>query len=320
MPPSSSVSRRSVLTMLAAAALARATSRVGAQALPVPVRVGGVPIDVGAGCYYALDMGFFTKHGLAADVQTLANGPVIAAAVVAGALDVGNGNTTVLAAAHERGLPFVMVAPSGMYRSTEPTAGLMVTKTSPIRRPGDLVGKTIGVSTLQAISSVAVRGWLENNGIASDAVKFVEVPYNAMDAALVAGRVDAAVAEEPATSTMAAADCRILARPFDAIGSAFIEGVYFCTLDYAKANLDTVRRFTDAMAETNAWANAHRAQTFAILNKYAKAPFPPTMTRMWYPERLRVADVQPLIDASAKYGLLKSTFPAQEMFAPGIAG
>ena len=44
------------------------------------------------------------------------------------------------------------------------------------------------------------------------------------------------------------------------------------------------------------------------------------MGRMWYPDRLRVADLQPLIDVAAKYGYLQKAFPVREIFAPGIAG
>jgi hypothetical protein len=39
---------------------------------------------------------------------------------------------------------------------------------------------------------------------------------------------------------------------------------------------------------------------------------------MYYPERLRASELQPLIDASAKYGLLKASFPAKDIIAPGV--
>ena len=173
---------------------------------------------------------------------------------------------------------------------------------------------------MRSISEVGVRAWLDRNGVDDDSVKFVETPYSAMNAALVAGRVDAAVTEEPVTSSVLGADGRVLAYVIDAIAPQFIEGAYFCTLTYARTQTDVIRRFTDAMAETAAWANAHRDLSLKILNKYSKVTFPPTMHRMTYPERLRARDLQPLIDASARYGLLKAPFPASEMFAPGIVG
>ena len=41
--------------------------------------------------------------------------------------------------------------------------------------------------------------------------------------------------------------------------------------------------------------------------------------RITYPERLRAADLQPLIDASAKYKVISKSFSAAEMFAPGLS-
>jgi hypothetical protein len=42
------------------------------------------------------------------------------------------------------------------------------------------------------------------------------------------------------------------------------------------------------------------------------------MRRITYVDRLVPAQVQPLIDASAKYGIIERPFPALELFAPGL--
>jgi hypothetical protein len=55
-----------------------------------------------------------------------------------------------------------------------------------------------------------------------------------------------------------------------------------------------------------------------MLQAYGQRAIDPNQTRMYYPDRLRMADLQPLIDASAKYGILKAPFPAKDLFAPGI--
>jgi hypothetical protein len=39
-----------------------------------------------------------------------------------------------------------------------------------------------------------------------------------------------------------------------------------------------------------------------------------TVHRVPFAERFRAADLQPLIDVCAKYGLLKASFPASELF------
>jgi len=283
------------------------------------VRVASLPIDVGALSYFADQQGFFKKHGLDVNIITLGSGPAIAAAVVGGSLDIGDANTTTLATGHQNGVPFVMLAPSGAYSSKTPTAALIVLKTSPLTTAKDLVGKTIALANIRTISDAATRSWLEKNGIGHDDVKFAEIPFAQMGLALTTGRVDAVVAEEPFVTALLSADGRVLAHVYDAIAPQFIEGGYFCTLDYAKAHPDVVKKFADAMAEAAVWANANHAATAVMLQAYGQRPVDPNQTRMYYPDRLRMADLQPLIDASAKYGILKAQFPARDLFAPGIA-
>jgi NitT/TauT family transport system substrate-binding protein len=302
------------------AILAVVPNAVGVDAqTPITVRVAAIAIDVGALSYFADQQGFYKKHGLDVQIVTgVGGGPAIAAAVIGGSLDIGDGNTTTLSTAHERGVPFVLLSPSGAYSSKAPTAALVVLKTSPLKSAKDLAGKTIAVSNIRTVSEVALRAWLDKTGVSSDSVKLVEVPFSQMGVALTSGRIDAAVAEEPALSDILAADGRVLATVYDAIAPQWIEGGYFCTVDFAKSHPDVVAKFADAMAEAAVWANANRAATAVMLQDFAKRPLSSTTQRMFYPDRLRIADLQPLIDASAKYGVLKAPFPAKDMFAPGI--
>jgi hypothetical protein len=72
------------------------------------------------------------------------------------------------------------------------------------------------------------------------------------------------------------------------------------------------------MAEAAVWANANRPATAAMLSEYSKTTISPAVRRIFYPERLSAAQLQPVIDASAKYGVLKASFPAKDLFAPGV--
>lgn len=292
-------------------------SGANAQA-PLHLRVAGIPIDVGALSYYADREGFFKKHGLDAEVITGQNGAAVAAAVVGGALDIGDGNTTSVALAHQGGIPFMFVAPSGAYTSKAPTSALMVSKTSDVKSAKDLAGKVVGVAGLSSLGTVAVSAWLEKNGVPGDSVKFLELSYAQMSAGLESGRIAAALAEEPFVATLLASNARVLARPYDIIAPEFLEGGFFATADFVKAHPDVIKQFADAIAETAVWANTHHAETAAILDQIGKAPLPADVTRIYYPPRVTPALVQPLLDASAKYGLLKSTYPAAQIIAPGV--
>jgi len=119
-------------------------------------------------------------------------------------------------------------------------------------------------------------------------------------------------------SAALAEDARPLASIFAAIAPEWMEGAFFCTADYAKAHPDIVRKFVEVIAQSAVWANSHHDETAKILAKYTKIAPSPTMNRVIYKERLNAADLQLLIDAGAKYGLISNAFPASELIAPGL--
>lgn len=295
-------------------ALLLAGSSASAQAT-YHVRLGVVPVDVGGLVYYAADEGFFQKAGIDAELVALANGPAIAAGVASGSVDIGSANALSLAQAHERGLPFVFIAPAGAYSSKAPTAGMVVLKSSPLRAPKELAGKTIAVATLGSLGEIATKTWLDKNGVDSAGVHFIEMPYSAMDAALVAARVDAAVLEEPALDRVLGQDARLFAHPYDAIAPVFSEGAFFATTDFVRTHPDLVRTFREVIASTARWANANQPATAKILEKYSGVPASDLVHRVTYNERLEPRLFQPLIDAAARYGLLKAPFPAADLLA-----
>src|SRR5665213_3670534 len=79
------------------------------------LRIATPPVDLGAQVEYAQELGLFKAAGLNVEITAVSNGSAIAAAVGAGSYDIGQGNIVSLAAAHQKGIPFVIVAPAGFY-------------------------------------------------------------------------------------------------------------------------------------------------------------------------------------------------------------
>lgn len=77
-----------------------------------------------------------------------------------------------------------------------------------------------------------------------------------------------------------------------------------------------VKRFRAVMRETARWANTHHDESAKILEKYMKLNAVPGMKRVPFAETIDRAQVQTLIDTAAKYGALKSRFPAAELLLP----
>ena len=309
------MNRGRLLTLLGStAALPLAAQPVFAQSL-IPLKVATTPTDIGAEPFYATELGFFKANGLDVDTQIISNGAAITSAVLGGAIDIAQSNVVSLALAHQRGLDVVVIAPAGVYSSKEPTSSIVVKSSSPYKTAKDLNGKVIACNGLQNISQIGPEAWLDKNGGDVASYKWTDMPFPDMLAALDTGRVDAALIAEPVLSDALAHGNRVLGNAYDGVASTFLIGAWFTTGAWAKAHPDVVKRFQKAMFTTAAWANKNRAQSAQILNKATKIVVQPGMKRTIYGEKLEPSMMQPLIDATAKYGTLKGSFPAADLVA-----
>jgi NitT/TauT family transport system substrate-binding protein len=307
-------------TALAALAGTLAAPVLGRPVLgqDTPLRLATAPLDVSAQPYYALKYGFFKAAGLTnVTLETIATGAAMAVAVAGGAIDIAVNNIVGLAQAYERNVPFTMIAAAGLYSSAAPTSVLMVKNDSPLKTAADLNGKTLGASGLRGVAQFAPMAWVDQHGGASSTLKFVELTSPEMLAAIPGGKVDAGVIIEPyiaeAKKTM-----RVFANCFDAIAPTFIISAHFCNLAWAKAHADVVKRYAAAMQAAALWANAHHEQSAEVLIEIAHLPpdVVRTMTRSVYGDRLDPAQVQPVVDVTAKY-TGAAAFPAAKLiFSP----
>jgi NitT/TauT family transport system substrate-binding protein len=294
--------------LISGAALGTAAAipqRSAAQTTALPLRVAATANDTFASAYYGLDEGFFSRNGLTVDLQTMQNGAAIAAGIVGGAVDIGVATPVTLAIANLRGVPFVILAAGSLATSKIPALVLCVTKTSPLKAPKDLVGKTIALNGLGVGLDLALDAWLANGGADPKSVKFVEVRFSEMGAALDRGTVDAAEFTEPAlTVALKQNNIQIIGDIDAAVAPQFLNSCWFTTRQWADAHPEEVKRFVRAIYETQRWANGHGNDTAAILSKYSKMDVAliRAMRRSPWADQLRTSDVQPFLDVAVKYG------------------
>jgi NitT/TauT family transport system substrate-binding protein len=318
MTPASMTRKRATALLFGSTFLGAVRSPISAQT-PATVRIGVSPIEPAAEAYYAKDMGFLTKAGIDAEIQAMQGSSLIVSAIVSNSLDIGFDTFDGLAAQHDKGIPLVIIAPTHDYQSPGSlhTQALVVPANSPLQQPKDLNGKTIAVSTLHSLADMGARVLIDKNGGDSTTVKFVEVPFPAIPAALDAGRIDAAWVVEPFI-TVAKKTNRVLAYGFDGISKSFTVGAWVATRQWANEHADLVARFAAVMHDTAVWANKNPQKSGEILAKYVKIDpaVIATMARVHYAEQITPATMQPLIDAAVKYNGIKP-FPAQDlMFKP----
>lgn len=296
--------------------LAAATRAASAQLQTL--RVGATANDTYAEAYYAQDMGFFTKAGLAVELTTFPNGAAISAGVASGALDLGVSNPVQLANAIVHGIPFVYIAGGALNSSAAPTALLCVAANSPIKTARDLIGKTIAVSALKDSTYLAASLYVAKNGIDLSSVHLIELPFSEMGPALARGTVQAAVITEPSvTEAIIAGEVRVFAKIFDSIASSFLISGWFTTNDWAQKNVALAKRFAGVIYDTARWANGHHDQSGAILRKYAHLEPETTrrMSRCTYTTTLDPQQIDPLLALAAQAKLTDRQVTASELIA-----
>ena len=288
-----------------------------APAADVPlqtIKVATIPIDAGSEVFYAQKMGFFKNNGINVEITTLNAGAAVTAAVITGTVDVGQSNAVTVAQAHERGIPVMIIAGANRFLVTAGESGLVVPVDSPIRTAQDLTGKTVAISGVRGITEIGMRNWTDKNGGDATTLKFVDMPFPTMIAALAQKRVDAAQLTIPELqAALDSKDYRLISDVYSAISKDFMIGGWIATTPWIQAHPALAAAFAKSIYQAGKWANSHHAESAAILEDVTKVHMTRSDHRIPFEEKLTTADLQPLIDICAKYGILKAAFPAGEI-------
>lgn len=303
--------RAAFVSALGAAAL---VPRVRARAADAPIRFGTTVAETFSLPLIARELGYFTSAGVSVDISLFAGGAAVSQGVIGRAVDVGCTNTGTFCNTHPRGIPFTIIAPGALYLSSAPTTVLVVAKTAPFSTAKDLTGKTVAVATLRESMQAILMRWLDQTGGSSASIRYVELSAAQMDAALLAGRVDAGMMQEPFLAA-AKSDIRKIAQPFDTLGPRFLNTAYFAHSEWLAQNEGSAKKLVAALKRAATWANNNDTAIIPILAKYTKmAPETlATVTRARHGEVLQPDTIQPVIDVMAQYKFAPDKFPASEL-------
>jgi NitT/TauT family transport system substrate-binding protein len=311
------MTRRSVLAGAGAALLAG--ERAAAQTAPalVTLRVASTANDDATTLVYAQNAGLFKSVGIDVTFQKANSGSAVAAAIAGGAIDIGKSSIIPVVNGHARGIPFTIVAPCSLYHNHDLDSGLVVANDGP-HTARELTGKVISVAGLQDTTWLSARAWIDKNGGDSTAVRFIEVPGSSVLSALEEGRITAGTMSEPyVTQNVKSGKARLLAVTLEAIAPRWLIAVYMSTTDFVAKNRDLVVRFQKAMAQSATYCNTHQAETVPMMAQFTglDPAILSQVTRAYDPPNLDPRDIQPIINAAAKYKLIEKPFDARELIA-----
>jgi NitT/TauT family transport system substrate-binding protein len=280
------------------------------------VTIGVIPIVDVAPLYLGQKKGFFGKRGLDLDMVSAQGGAAIIPGVVSGQFQFGFSNTTSLMLAQTKGVPVKSVvngaASNGKVGGD--VTGVAVKKDSPVKSAKDLAGRTVAVNTLQNIGDTTVRESVRKAGGDPSKVKFVEIPFDQMPAALDDGRVDAAWMGEPAMTIAKAQGARVVASPFAETDPKLTVATYFTSAKIAEENPALVGKFTEAMTESLEYASAHPDEARQILTTYTKisGDVLKDLTLPGWPTQVDMASLEKLASLGAEDGIFGGKKPDVE--------
>jgi ABC-type nitrate/sulfonate/bicarbonate transport system substrate-binding protein len=276
---------------------------------PATLNVGVIPIADVAPLYLGIKKGFFKEQNLTVNPKLAEGGAAITPAVLSGDFEIGFSNNISLLIAASKGLP-VQVISQGVLAGTdtkEAWADLLVLKNSSIKTAKDLEGKTIAVNTLKNICEVTIKASLQKEGVDVNKLKWIEVPFPDMNAALDAKRVDGACVVEPFVSQGTAGKARGIDPFYVNTAPDLSVATYFTSKQYAEQNPEVVDRFVTAINKSLDYAQSHPDETRAVLTEYTQIPAAAAKTiklPIWRSD-LQTDTIELLSKLSKQYGLIE---------------
>ncbi|PWU56713.1 nitrate ABC transporter substrate-binding protein [Micromonospora globispora] len=318
--------RRLITSAIAAVALLTATAACGSGdgggsggqgGGPTKVKVGAIPIVDVAPLYLGKEKGFFAEQNIEVEVVNTTGGAAAVPGVVSGEFDFAFGNVVSLIVAHSQNLPLKAIAEgnSSTGQQGKDFSGIVVPKDSPIKTAADLAGKTVAVNNLKNVGDTTVRASIRKAGGDPSGVKFVELAFPDMPAAVAAKRVDAAWVVEPFLTVTKDQGARMIASNMVDAAPNMTVATYFTTEKTIKTKADLTKRFTAAIEKSLQYAQEHPDEVRKVLLTYTKISpeAAQKITLPAFPTEINRESVQTMADMMLSDGLIKQKVDVAEL-------
>ncbi|MCP2259491.1 NitT/TauT family transport system substrate-binding protein [Streptoalloteichus tenebrarius] len=262
-------------------------------------------IDV-APVHLAIKEGYFRAEGLEVELKTINGGADAVPLLSTGGLDISFGNWISFFQAHaKKALDLRIVGDAYQARP-----GMFMVLTRPgsgIDGPKQLAGKTVAVNTRNNVNELTLRSVLEANDVKSDQVKFTEMGFPDMPAALANKSVDAASVIEPyATQAQRKTGAAVVMDSMTGPTAELPIAGYVSSAKFAQENPKTVKAFQRALKKAQAEAQADRKKVEAQLVEQLKMEEDDAklVNLGTYPTTLEASRLQRVADLMKNYGVL----------------
>jgi NitT/TauT family transport system substrate-binding protein len=260
-PPLPTQTAASSTASPASAAAGDAAVRGPATKISVSYPEGGAHLPL----FYARDKGIFAKNGLDVALQGLGGGPVAAAALQSGEIQIVDITGSEVVSADAAGADIIILA------TLTPVYPYVFEVSEAISSKDDLKGKTIAVRASGDATDIATRVLLEKEGLDPDKdVTILAVQQEgARMASLMVGQICCTVAQVQDRVLLEKNNFHML---FDmtTLGIPNAQGVIATKRAYAKDHPDVIQHFMDSLIESIARSKIDRAGSLPVLKAQLK--------------------------------------------------
>ena len=149
--------------------------------------------------------------------------------------------------------------------------------------------------------------------------KFIEMPFDQMEPAVVNRTLDGFVAVEPNVTVPSKVNkkTKVLGYPLGGIAPRLLIASYFASDAWIQKNVGTVKAFATALNRGIDAHNANPEEAKAVLARYTGRK-PEVLKEMVLPafeKKILESDLQPMMDVSLRYKLIEKKFPPREVIS-----
>jgi len=278
--------------------------------------VGAVPAVDTAGLYIAQQRGYFAAEGLRVKIEPIVSSELAISRQLAGVYDITFGGyvSYIQADAGQRAGLRVIAEGSTMGPGEQ---GLLTMPGSRVTTLAGLRKASVALNVVNNVGTILVGSALEQVGLSPSAVKFVQIPFPDMAAALGRHQVDAAWMPEPFVSST---EEQLGALDISDLDSGAVTGFplvgYAATRAWERRYPRTESAFLRALAKGQQVADTDRAAVERAMETFLGVP-PQVAAVMSLPRYILGgvdrARMQRVADAMRRFGMLKGRFEVGQM-------
>lgn len=282
--------------------------------------VGALAVNDDAPLYIAIRDGLFRRAGLTVTPLPVAASTQALPDMLRGTVDIMAGaNYVSFLQAEDRGAARLKILADAAH-CTDSSFQVLTLPGSGITGPSSLAGRSVAVNLPGNVQTLTLNSVLKANGVNTSSVRYAQVPFPELAAALRGHRVDAISAIEPYITEAEEQDGAVpVLSECTGPTADFPMSGYFATAAWAQKYPNTAKTFQEVINQAQALADSDQEAVRSILPTYTKisAQDSRVMSIGNYPSTVSATELQQVAVMMRSAGMLPKPLSVQSLVGSG---